>query len=128
MRFAAFILALTVAVTLAASAAQAQTMKKGALDGTIVTRSVFVPLNTAVDVFVTPTAASKGGFFVMTQVCVTNRNRLLLSGNTMGDIVLDNDCQTFSPGLAVPAGETLTFTEQNNGDHSGMITGILTKK
>jgi hypothetical protein len=46
----------------------------------------------------------------------------------MGEIVLDNDCQTFVPGLAIPQGETLTCTDTAASDQVCTITGIHSKK
>jgi len=109
------------------SAASAQTMQRGTLSGVITSASAFVPQNSSVGVYTTPSGA-KAARFILTQVCVEDSKEIVLSGNTMGDIVLDDDCTTFMPGIAVPVGEVLSFSEQNNGDQSGMITGILSKK
>ncbi len=129
MRLQATVLTLTLAVGLWGAAAQAQTLKAGGLSGPIVTQSVLVPQNCSMVVFTTPAPGSKGGFFVLTQVCVEDGGDMELSGSSVGRILLDDDCQTFTPGLAIPQGETLTFTEtRNNSDQVGMITGVMSKK
>ena len=46
----------------------------------------------------------------------------------MGEILLDGDCQTFDPGLAIPQGETLTCTDTADSDQVCMITGVQSKK
>ncbi len=111
------------------SITEAQTVKKGTLTGKILTRSVNVPDSASADVFTTDADVKGALWLILTQVCVEDEGELTLDGNTMGQIVLDNQCTTFEPGLAIPRGETLTFTETaGNGAQGAMITGILVKK
>ncbi len=111
------------------SISEAQTVKKGTLTGKILTRSVNVPDLGSAAVFTTDVEAKGAFWLILTQVCVEDEGDLTFDGNTMGQIVLDNECTTFEPGLAIPRGETLTFTETGNqGAQGAMITGILVKK
>lgn len=129
MRLAAIVLFLSTGVVLWGASAEAQTMKRGVLDGVVVTRSADVPALGSADVHTTPASAVKrAGFFILTQVCVTDRKDVVVSGNTMGRILLDGDCQTFDPGLAIPQGETLACADTADADQVCMITGVQSKK
>ena len=129
MRLAVIVLSLSMGVVLWAASAEAQTMKRGVLDGVVVTRSVAVPPLGSANVHTTPASTVKGaGFFILTQVCTTDRKDVVIIGDTMGEIILDGDCQTYDPGLAIPQGETLTCTDTADADQACMITGIQSKK
>ena len=129
MRVFSGLIAVLTMVALSGSVAEAQTIKKGTISGVILTRSVNVPQNASTDVFTTDADVKGALWLILTQVCVEDADELTLGGNTMGQIVLDDQCTTFEPGLAIPRGETLTFTETaNQGAQGAMITGILVKK
>ncbi len=129
MRSARLILALTVACLLVSPMAQAQQMKIG-LSGLIETVSATVPANGATAVFTAPTGVKPDtGFFVVTQICVEDRGGVDITGSTLGLIPLDDDCQTFHPGLALPTGETLTATDTDGGTSQAIVlTGVRMKK
>ena len=123
------LIAVLTMVALSGSVTEAQTIKKGTISGVILTRSVNVPDLASADVFTTDAAVKGALWLILTQVCVEDEGDLTFDGSSMGQIVLDNQCTTFEPGLAIPRGETLTFTETaGNGAQGAMITGILVKK
>ncbi len=111
-------------VALASATAIAQTVKNGELSGTIISKSVTIPAASSANVYTTPAA----GFFVLTQIC-SSTNNIVLTGTTMGEIHRNQtDCQSFTPGIVMPAGETLSCYNQYGNPFSCVITGILTKK
>jgi hypothetical protein len=118
-------------LALAAASAGAQAINKGGFSGTLFTQTAVVPNNSSVDIYVTP-SGNKALKFILTQVCLEPLTAVDLTGTTMGKIIvpdLPDHCVTFIPGLAIPRGETLTFTESaGGGDTSVMIIGILSKK
>lgn len=126
MKHLAFLLTIGLAA-FAATSADAQAIK-GGFSGTLFTATAVAPDSSSVDIYVTP-SGTKVRKFILTQVCVEDRKDVEFTGSSMGKIILANDCTTFTPGLAIPAGETLTFTETAaNGNMSVMITGVLSKK
>ena len=128
MRRLAPILVLSTALALSATIAQAQTMKIG-LAGKVVTATATAPNNASVDAYTTPLATKVDpGFFVLTQVCVDDEGNIMLSGSTMGEIPLMDDCTSFSPGLALPPGEVLTFTNFKGSPHPVVLTGVVSRK
>jgi hypothetical protein len=118
------LLALGVAVLLGSSAT-AQTLKGGGLSGTVFTVTASAPGNSSVDAYTAPSGIKpeQGGFLV-TQICVDDKKDMELTGNTMGEIPLADDCTVFSPGLALPPSEVLTFTDSSGSAHPIVITGI----
>lgn len=130
MRITTIFAAAFAAAALFGTTAEAQTIAKGTISGVILTKSVDVPSGGAADVYTTDAAGIKGSLrLIITQVCVSEDEQdLTLDGNTMGQIPLSNQCTTFEPGLAIPQGETLTFTDTNTTNQAAMITGILVKK
>ena len=116
------------AVALTSATAQAQTLK-GGLAGVIVTKTATAPADASVDAYTTPLGTKADpGFFVLMQVCVDNEGKITLSGSTMGEIPLSDDCTSFSPGLALPQGEVLTFTDFSSNLHPVVLTGVVSKK
>jgi len=102
--------------------AVAQTFK-GEVSGIIVSKSKPVPAEGAADVYTTPAA----GFFILTQAC--GSTTLSLSGSTMGEFFkLQGACQTFTPGIVIPAGEILSCSNGSDSAASCLITGVLSKK
>jgi hypothetical protein len=115
-----------VAALVVVRSSEAQVIKNGALSGVIVSKSIAVPASSSAPVFTTPAAGK--GVFVLTQFCRSNCPEL--SGSTLARIG-DNGsgCTTYSPGIALPPGETLTCT--SSGCDPGApctITGVVTKK
>lgn len=110
--------------------AEAQTVKRNTLTGPIVSKSASMTPHVAAPVYTTPAT----GFFVLTQLCVTRGSRVTVTGNTMGVVVHSFHgsrglCNTYRPGLQVPANETLTCTDTSNiTNHSCTITGLLSSK
>ncbi len=127
MKYLAFLLTIGFA-TFAATSADAQVLKGGGFSGTLITQTAVAPNNSRVDIYTTPVGL-KALKYILTQVRVENRKDVVFTGSTMGTMPLMDDCTTFNPGLAIPKGETLTFTEdRGNGDMAVLITGILSKK
>ncbi len=127
MKHLAFLLTIGIA-TFAATSADAQVLKGGGFSGTLITETAVAPTFSSVDIYTTPSGL-KALKFILTQVCVEDRGAVVFSGSTMGTVALFDDCTTFSPGLAIPKGETLTFTEiDESGNIAVMITGVLSKK
>jgi len=112
--------------------AEAQEIKKGGLSGRIISVAVEIPANSNTPVFTTPSSR----FFILTQVCTrTGAGPIpLLIGSTFGVFILgdvsqtEGICRTFSPGIALPQNEALSFTTANTVSARGMITGVLSKK
>lgn len=124
-------LALLAAVVAFAQPAEAQSVTKSTLSGVMVTKSVDIADSTAAPVYTTP--ASTGGFFILTQYCTTNPGpgSVTLSAANLGQIVVstNDECTTYSPGIAIPAASAITCTNEGTGStESCMITGILSKK
>ncbi len=66
--------------------------------------------------------------FVVTQICVDDENNLTITGSTLNEIPLMDDCTEFEPGLALPAGEVVTATDSSGGSHPVILTGVWMKK
>ena len=129
MRVVFSVIAVLTVMTLSASISEAQTIKKGTISGVVLTRSVDIPNNGSAAVFTTDAAVKGALWLILTQACVSDDEKdVTLIGNTMGQIPLPDQCTTFEPGLAIPRGETLTFSDINVNPQAGMITGILSKK
>ncbi len=92
------------------AAVQAQTVQQSTLTGTVASASTQVAPSSASTVFTVPAS----GFFVLTEACFTRPNRVMLSGNTFGDVPhsLGNrrKCTRYRLGVALPANEVLTCT------------------
>ena len=98
MRTVLVTLTLSMLVALATSTpVDAQSVRRGTLSGELVSQTALVPSLGSIEVFTTP-ARAKAGFFVLTQVCVERRRDVRLSGNTIGEINLDDDCIKIARG------------------------------
>ncbi len=108
---------------------EAQTVKGGGLSGTVTTVVKSVAGSASVSLLTTPAAGS--GFFILTQFCnSSNPGDADLDGSTLQTIVHDltQNCVTFVPGLALPAGEGLTCANNTNSPRVCTITGVISKK
>jgi hypothetical protein len=110
---------------LASTPAMAQVIKKGTLSGKIVSAAVEVAPTTAATVYTTPAT----GFFILTQVCVQDRSEMAVRGATLGPLVTDDRCTTYTPGVALPRNEVITCAN-NDATPTGAcsITGVLSPK
>lgn len=103
----------------------AQQVKKSAVSGTIVTASVAVAPSTCSALYMPPA----GQFLIVTQLCTTTFTRgEFTPSNT--DIVKDQPCTTYSPGMTLPAGETgIRCCNVSGSTPFGCtMTGVLSKK
>ena len=109
-------------IILLCSAAQAQTISKSTLSGTILTKGVTAPAHGTATILTTPAT----GFFILTQTCGT-------PPISFGTVVVSNfggsNCTVHTPGLAVPAGTPIICdnTERDFAFHC-FVTGVLSKK
>ena len=114
---------------LCGSSAGAQTLKGGGLAGSVVVVTASAPANSTVDALTAPSGIKPDiGGLLVTQICVDDSKDIDLSGNTLGEIPLPDDCTVFTPGLALPASEVLTFTDSSGSSHPIVIIGIRWKK
>jgi hypothetical protein len=95
----------------------------GAVTGRLVSYSIDTPSGGQANVWTTPST----GEFILTQHCGFSVN---LFGSTFGRISGNyfdaTGCKTFSPGIVLPANETLTCVMDNNySDGFCLITGII---
>ncbi len=114
-------------LTLATPAAHAQAIKKSTLSGILTSKSVAVPNGATVTVFTTPAAPE---FFILTQTCNTapGPGSVTLNGSTFGQVVVltGDECTSYNPGIAFPAGEVLSCNNAGTGSTENcMITGIV---
>jgi hypothetical protein len=98
------------------------------LNGTIVSKSVPFVGNTPATVLTTPNS----GNFVLTQACTKGSIYTTISGSTFGFIAIlpfnGNsiiNCVAFAPGVALPKGENLNCTSDQDGNC--MVTGVWQK-
>jgi hypothetical protein len=128
------------AALLTAGGAAAQTVKAGALSGTIVSASGSAPSG-GTDVVLTTTPTT--GAFILTQVCTmgtggaNNQDNIQVVGSTVGRLALETkddfnlgSCTTFQPGYFLPAGEELRCVQVGASASPGSctVTGVLSKK
>ena len=117
--------------------AAAQVISKGGVSGTIQTFRAVVGAAPAPPVAMLTTPAKKG-VFILTQACATNRAGFILdNGNPALPIVStgmgtafngNSRCVTYTPGLALPAGATITCNNADTGDtNSCLVTGVLSR-
>jgi hypothetical protein len=105
--------------------------------GTIQTFRALVGASPAppVVMFTTPT---KKGVFIVTQACATNRSGFIFdNGNPALQIVSSGTgtafngnarCVTYTPGLALAPGATVTCNNADTGDtNSCLVTGVLSR-
>jgi hypothetical protein len=117
----------------------AQSLKAGNLSGTVVSASASAPTGGSDAVILTAPAS---GAFVLTQICTAgtsgsnNEDAVRVVGSTLGPIAQSygtdslGACTSYTPGLAIPAGEELRCVQ---GGASGSpvtctVTGVLSKK
>lgn len=105
------IIVLQLAVVFFSRDAEAQTVTKSTLSGTLMSASATLTAPGPVTVFTTPEA----GFFVLTQFCSNVGSGLTFRGSTFGIIFSVPGaagplppCTTYEPGIALPQAETLT--------------------
>lgn len=117
------LVALLAAALLGASA-HAQSVKNGAVSGTVMSASGIAAA--------TLLAVPAGKSFVLTQLCSedTRSFKLTVGGNTIVPSTLEPlACQSFTPGVAVVGPASIVCAASGNagfGTHC-MITGILAK-
>jgi len=119
-----------VAVAGATSSAHAQTVTKSTLSGTAFTASATSNSN-SVTLYTAPPAGA--GHAMITSLCgatTITSTQVHLQGSTLGllAITLTNSCVQLPLGLALPAGEVLTYANPDPFDTSITITGIVSKK
>ncbi len=125
MRTATTIFTITFALLLSAPHADAQSLKKGTLSGVLSSASATVPNAGSVNLLTTPA----NEFFILTQYCAEDPGGVILSGNTMGNIVPGPDeCTSYDPGIAIPLNETLSLTDDGGGEQDALINGVVSKK
>ena len=124
MRVIAVVFALVLAGGVMTTRAQAQQLSKGTLTGTIVSKAVEIQASGSATVFTTPAK----GFFVLTQLCVENKNNVTLKGATVGTIAVDEECTTYNPGIAFGKEETITCVNDGASASNCLITGVIAKK
>jgi hypothetical protein len=119
------IIVLQLAVVFFSGDAEAQTVTKSTLSGTLMSASATLTAPGPVAVFTTPEA----GFFVLTEFCSNVGMGLTFSGSTFGIIVIaagSSPCTTYVPGIALPQAETLTCSGAFPFPGAAcMISGVL---
>lgn len=123
MKLTGMIMTLVVAIALAAGSAQAQRIKNGGLDGTLMSGHALVTGNGQANVLQTP---SKGQF-IMTQFCKEDGDTDL-QGSSLGVITTTNGCTEFSPGVPIPRDEVLFCRNGDSQSRSCSVMGVLSKK
>ena len=119
-----------VAQTGAASSAHAQAVSKSTLSGTAFTANA-TSNNNSVMLYTAP--AARAGVAMITSVCgsvVATSSQSHIQGSTLGLLAIStaNGCVQFPLGLALPAGEVLTYANPGAFEANTTITGIVSKK
>ncbi|HVH05137.1 MAG TPA: hypothetical protein VNE71_03955 [Myxococcota bacterium] len=131
---------IALATLLTTGAASAQTVKAGAISGTIVSAAGTAPSG-GTDAALLTTPAT--GAFILTQVCTmatggaNNQDNIHVVGSTLGRLALETkddfnlgSCTTFQPGFALPPGEELRCVQVGASGSAGSCTviGVVSKK
>ena len=126
MRVIAVVFAVLLTGVALTTPAQAQQLKKGTLTGEILSKTWPIQANSSATMFTTPTK----GFFVLTQLCVENKNNVTVRGATVGLLLFPGDekCTTYNPGIAFPQNEAITCVNDGASASSCLITGVITNK
>jgi len=124
MRVIAVVFAVLLTGVALTTPAQAQQLKKGTLTGEILSKTWPIQANSSATMFTTPTK----GFFVLTQLCVENKNNVTVRAASGGLLPGDEKCTTYNPGFAFPQNEAITCVNDGAGASSCLITGVITKK
>ena len=108
------------------AAANAQSYKKSTLSGVIVSSVVSVPAESSAVVYTAPST----GFFILTQYCGNEDSISVCAGSCIPVRIQPSGsqyCTTFTPGIAVPPGATVTCINGYPSASSCLINGVLSK-
>jgi len=111
--------------------ASAQKVTTGGLSGTIVSANVHLTQKGyAATMLTTPSA---GSHFILTYFCAVDTASLIgrtfgRIARTPGSFTTQDPCRTFTPGIALPAGEELICTNQGNTANDCTISGVVSKQ
>lgn len=123
----AALLALALAPAPLAAPAGAQQLKKGQVSGTILSFSATGPPAAFTSIATLPAT----GRFVLMQICA-NDGPATVAGDTVGTIYVSNGngdgCTRFHPGIALPPGEDMGFTNGAAVGVTVVLNGVLSKK
>jgi len=111
--------------------ASAQKVTNGGLSGTLVSANVHLASFGSDTMLTTPSA---GSHFILTYFCATAEASL--EGSTFGLIFssinlsfsVADHCQTFTPGIALPADEDLICTSHRSSEINCTISGVISKQ
>ena len=119
----------SVAAVLIGTSAQAQSIKKSTLSGTLTSAgAVATAAGTPVTIFTTPAS----GFFILTQACSTTPgvSNVTFTAGTVGTIVTStsDECTQFINGIAIPVSTAIQCASGTGSNENCMITGVLSTK